>query len=223
MTTIFLYGEMAEKFGPVWRLAVSSVGEAIRAIEANRPGLIAYLEESAGRGVDFNVKVNGVDTVAEDALRARRKIESIQISPVVRGSKDAWVQVVIGAVLIAVAVFAPGMQGLAFGIEGLTWGAVVGGMGIGMALGGIAQMIAGTPKMGSAKIDDSGKGSSLFNGPENVTMQGGPVPICYGGPIIVGSRVVSAGIHTEDTTVAPTYTTGGGNYVIDGPYVNAAD
>jgi predicted phage tail protein len=212
MTTIFLYGELAEKFGPVWKLAVNSVGEAIRAIEANRPGLIAYLDESGGRGVDFNVKVNEVDTCDRDQLAVSRRIDTIRISPVVRGSKDSWVGIVIGVVLIIVAVICqqyellPGiMSGMAGGAAGAgLFGGVVGTMvgmiGVSMVIGGVAQMIAGTPKLGGSGIQDGGTAGALFNGPENTTTQGGPVPLCYGGPILVGSQVISAGITTEDTS-----------------------
>lgn len=207
MTTIFLHGEMADLFGPVWKLNVSSVGEAIRAINANKPGLDAYLAESGERGVDFNVKVNEVDTDSEDELRACRKIDTIKISPVVRGSKEKWVSIVIGIVLIIVTYGAYAVYGTA-GIAMGTFSTAIGNLGIALALSGVAQMIAGTPKAG--QVDDGGPQSSLFNGPENTTTQGGPVPLCYGGPILVGSQVVSAGIFTEDTGFSSSSYPGGG-------------
>jgi predicted phage tail protein len=226
LTTILLYGELAEKFGPVWNLAVSSVGEAIRAIEANRPGLIGYLGDSGERGVDFRVQVDDIDTTDEDRLRMNRRIGTIKISPVVRGSKDAWVRVVVGIVLIIVAVVAQqyySLPGIFSGIAGAGGYAsaitnAIGVMGISLALGGVAQMIAGTPKAPSSVDDGSGKQSYLFGGPENTTTQGGPVPLCYGGPILVGSQVISAGIYTEDTSIAPTIYTGGEDVYLDGPF-----
>lgn len=226
MTTIFLYGELADKFGPVWKLAVSSVGEAIRAIEANRPGIIAYLGESEERGIDFNVKVNEVDTDEENMLRATRSIDTIKISPVVRGSKAAWVRVVIGIVLIVVAIVAQQYQLLpqifGYTIGGMTVGGMIGMIGVSLAIGGVAQMIAGTPKQPKSSIDDGGTPSALFNGPENTTTQGGPVPLCYGGPILVGSQVISAGIYTEDTSYrdyeSPDYDSDG--FLPLGPFMN---
>lgn len=227
MTTILLHGELASLFGPVWKLNVASVGEAIRAIETNKPGLEAYLAESGDRGVDFNVKVNEVDVEASmdntDNLTARRKIDTIQISPVVRGSKEKWISIVIGIVLIVATYGAYAYAGAA--AAGMKMGmlsTMIGNIGIAMALGGISQMIAGTPKIGG-QVDDGGTQSNLFNGPENTTTQGGPVPLVYGGPILVGSQVVSAGIFTEDTTLVTTaYPNGSGGLTsyVDGPFGN---
>lgn len=196
MTTILLYGEMADKFGEKWELAVSSVGEAIRAMEANRPGIFAYLEESEERGIDFKVTVNGEDQSTFDEVKMARTIKTLSISPIVRGQKSGVVKIIIGVVLIAAAIFVPGMGIAVFGIQGLTWGAVVASVGISMVIGGVAQLITGTPK---AKTADQTKDSSIFGGPENTVAQGGPVPLVYGGPIIVGSQVISAGISSEDT------------------------
>lgn len=224
MTTIFLYGELAKKFGPVWKLAVSSVGEAIRAIEANKPGLIEYLAESGDRGVKFRVKVNGGVVAEEDQLRMNRKIDTIRISPVVRGSKSKAFGLILGIILIALAVitqqyWATTWIGKAT-IFGTKLTTVVGMMGVSMAIGGVATLLAPTPDSPGAIDNGEGKQSYLFNGPENTTTQGGPVPICYGGPILVGSQVISAGIHTEDTLISPTFTADGSDYSIDGPFYN---
>jgi predicted phage tail protein len=217
MTTIFLHGELADRFGSKWVLNVASVGEAIRAIESQKPGLLEYFGESEGRGVDFNVKVNDVDQRDETDLRATRKIDTINISPVVRGSKRGVLQLIVGIILIVVAVVFQQYYLYGYAIKSLA------GVGIAMAIGGVAQMIAGTPKT-PGSVDDGGPQSSLFSGPENTSSQGGPVPLCYGGPILVGSQVVSAGIFTEDTTYVDTaYPDGGGGFFgnVRGAFHNA--
>ena len=205
MTTIYLHGEMADIFGPVWRLAVSSVGEAIRAIEANRGGLEQYLHESGDRGIAFKVEVNEQQVTTKEECMLMRRIETIRISPVVRGSKDKAFGLILGAVLIITAIALPHLGALgakmaSATIFGTKLTTVVGMMGVSMAISGVATLLADTPK-GPASIDE-GKQSYLFDGPENTVTQGGPVPLCYGGPILVGSQVISAGIYTEDTSTA---------------------
>lgn len=223
MTTILLYGELADLFGPVWKLNVASVAEAIRAIEANKPGLYSYFEGCGERGIDFNIKANEVDAVTEDTIRATRTIDTIQISPVVRGSKNALVQVIAAIAIVIISVYYPPAAAFLKGIKlgQMTLQTFMAATALSMAISGVAQMIAGTPKAG--QIDDGGKQSDLFNGPENTTTQGGPVPLVYGGPILVGSQVISAGIFTEDTSfVSSAYPNGSGGLTayVDGPFGN---
>lgn len=227
LTTILLHGELAEKFGPKWILDVKSPAEAIRAIEANQPGLIQYLAESGDRGIDFAVQVNSRE-ITEELLTARRGCSVIEISPVVRGSKSKWAGVIIGVVLIAVAVvtqqyWAASWLGKAtiFGVKATS---VIGMIGLSMAIGGAASLIAGQPK-GSALDTGEEKASYIFNGPATTTGQGGAVPIVYGGPILVGPTVISQAIHSEDLNAAqesgtPTqgYDEGEGSYTRDTDY-----
>lgn len=223
MTTILLYGELADLFGPVWKLNVHSVAEAVRAIEANKPGLFAYFEGCGERGIDFNIKANKEDAVTEDTIRAHRTIDTIQISPVVRGSKNPMVQVIAAIAIIIISIYYPPAAAFLAKIKmgQMTLQTFMAATALSMAISGVAQMIAGTPKAG--QIDDGGKQSDLFNGPENTTTQGGPVPLVYGGPILVGSQVISAGIFTEDTTLVTTaYPNGSGGLTsyVDGPFGN---
>lgn len=194
MTTIYLTGEMGRKFGRKWKLAVSSPAEALRAIESNKPGLVAYLAEAGDRGIGFKVKVDG-DVIGEDLLTFEREGTVIRFSPVVRGRKDEWFEIVLGVVLVAVTWgagagwFGAGvksfMAGPAFGITGMSYNAVIGTLGMSMALGGVGRMLAPSPKF----ADGSGSGSDpsyIFQGPVQTKGQGGCVPLCYGGPILIG-------------------------------------
>lgn len=228
MTTITLHGEMGRIFGRTWKLAVDTPAEALRAIEANHPGLAAYLGAAEERGIRFRIKV-GKDQIRDPELvKFPSRGRKISISPVVQGAKSKYLGLIIGVALIAltwgaassVALFGPGFQGAftaggAFGIKGLTYAAIVGGTGISMAVGGVAQMLSSAPKIDT----DQGTQSFLFQGPVNVSAQGGPVPVCYGGPIVVGSIRISAGIKSEDR---PGKTAGGdsnsGGYTGSGGY-----
>lgn len=210
LTTIYLFGELGQKFGRKWKLAVSSTAEAVRLIEANAPGFVDYLATAEERGIAFKVKVDG-EVIGPERLRFQRAGSVIRISPVAAGAKSGSTQAIIGVVLVIAAIAAqqyhllPGILsgtgtaaagGAAAGLFGGYIGTAVGAMGVAMAIGGVAAMIAGSPAIGGTT--DTSKPSYLFSGPVNTVGQGGPVPLCYGGPIIVGSSVISAGVYSED-------------------------
>jgi len=69
-------------------------------------------------------------------------------------------------------------------------------LGIALTLGGISQLVLGTPSADSTDRPEN-KPSYLFNGPVNTVSQGNPVPVCFG-MMLVGSQVISAGIRTVD-------------------------
>lgn len=211
LTTIYLGGALGHKHGRKWKLAVSSPAEALRAIEANSPGLAADLIAAGDRGVDFRVKVNG-EAITADLVQFRREGATIRISPVVRGRKNGLTSIILGVALVALTwgagaglfgAYAQDMMGATFlGIHGLTVGAFIGGMGLSMAIGGISQMLSPMPKGPDLSSGSDGKPSYIFQGPVNTAEQGGPVPLVFGGPILIGSRIVSSSINTENLNAA---------------------
>jgi hypothetical protein len=71
-------------------------------------------------------------------------------------------------------------------------------VGVAMALGGVAQLLAPHPK--TAK---STQASYEFSGPVNTLAAGMPVPICYGN-LIVGGAIVSGGTYTDQVPMTQT-------------------
>lgn len=224
--TVNLRGELADLLGPVWELAVATPAEAVRAIEANTGKLFRHLATAHERGVAFQVIVerNGVlsDLNDERMTHPVGSAATITFVPVLQGSKEAGIfQVILGIAIIAVATVASGGSLLAAG--GFGWGGTfaIGGFaqfsahfGLAIALGGLATVVAGTPK--AAKIEErpDQKPSYQFNGPTNRTRQGNVVPVLYG-QMIVGSQRVSGGVTNEDyvapaVDVVPDPGTGGG-------------
>ncbi|VFR54607.1 Phage tail assembly protein I [plant metagenome] len=199
LQTVRLYGKLGAAFGRVHRLVVSSAQEAVAALSATVPGFEKALLESEGRGVRYAV-FHGRRNLRDDEMAAPVRDGDIRIAPVLAGAKRSGLfQVVLGAALVVGAsLFAgPAASGL-FGAIGATGAAgMIAGMGVAMALTGVAQML--TPQLqGLSSLDNPENGASYnFNGPVNTTAQGNCVPVLYG-EMIIGSAVVSAGIYSED-------------------------
>lgn len=192
-----LSGVLAARFGRVHRLAVRNVAEAIRALCITVPGFEKFMMESKDRGLEYVVLV-GKKNVVEEELCNPVGPDDIKLYPVVQGAKRGVLQVIAGAVLVAVGVFVQWIGGGAPNpISNYLYGA-----GISMMVGGVVQMLSPVPKMKDGERKDE-KQSYIFNGPVNVQAQGGSVPY-FAGEMFVGSVVVSAGISVDDNYLVPT-------------------
>jgi predicted phage tail protein len=189
---IKLYGKLAKFIGHrVLEADVATAAEAVRFLLANWPELEAHMSDQ-----HYRVSIGTYDLVAEE-LHHPAGAAPISFVPVVAGA-GAVGRIIAGIALIALAiVFAPGgaLAGAAFtlGSQAVT---IIAGIGISLALGGVAQLLTPTPKVpqGADNQDDPRKSYS-FSGIQNTSRQGVPVPIVYG-ETIVGSVVISAGIDT---------------------------
>lgn len=190
MKTIKLFGDL-QQFKAEWSLNVKTVAEAMRAIEANRPGFIAYADQD-----DYVLVL--VDQDNPDAIR--QVTQHNALAP--WANEELWViprprgEVVAAGAAIVVAGYsiAVGSAIAAFAL------AVVLNIVIAVAISFIAQLISGTNKgVEPAETEPyESKPSYLMNGVVNTTRQGHRIPLLYGGPLLVGSMVLSADIHTKD-------------------------
>lgn len=191
MRKVILEDWLGEKFGHEFLIEADTPAAAIRLLCANFP------EFRTDVGVDdkeFAVVIDDNSGISERDLHNPLTREStIRIVPMIMGSKGAGIfQTILGVVLIVVGAiisyFSAGSLS-AFGVGMMKVGAV-------MLLSGVASMLIGTPKAPKSTTTDKNtqnSASDLFNGAVNTSAQGNPAPLCYGGPIIVGSYVVSAG------------------------------
>ena len=197
MTTIYLHGHLGRRFGWRWRLDVASPAEAVRAIIANRPDFHAHLAKHSAPGYQVFI---GPDPVRDaDGLRHPIGQQAIKIVPIVAGAaKSPIIGIILGVVIIAAAVVT--FQYELIGLYSAGVALAMGGIGASLAIGGITQLLAGTPNAPEVQEREANKPSFLFNGPVNTVAQGHPVPIGYG-RLRVGSAVISAGITTVDIAV----------------------
>lgn len=192
MKTIILLGELGKRYGRRHLLDVKSPAEAVRALCANFKDFAAFVSASSERNVGYRV-LNMRDDVAEDELHNPAS-KRITIAPVVAGAGGSIGKILVGAALIASAFLVPGLGAtVLFGTT--TLATVAFSVGVSLALGGVAQMLAPQPK--APEPSETTPPSYVFDGAVNTTAQGQPVPVGYG-RMIVGSAVISAGVSVED-------------------------
>lgn len=208
MVDITLHGQLGKAIGETWKLDVKSVSEAIRAIQVlSQRKLFKFLCDNDKLGIGYHVVINGdrfeadgeqlkpdqVDRIRDSELCIPRgNLETIDIVPVIQGSDEGILGIVLGAVLVVVGIVLLAIPG--FNILG---GALIIG-GIGLIATGITNLLASPPDFEDFReVGGGGRVSYLFNGPQNVTREGGPVPVGYG-RLFVGSQVIEATFEIQD-------------------------
>ena len=191
---IKLYGKLAKFIGHrVLEADVATAAEAVRFLLANWPEAEAHMNDQ-----HYRVSIGTYDIDLEE-LHHPAGAAPISFVPVVAGA-GATGRIIAGIALIA----------LSFGIASLAAGAALAGSfsgfalqavafgtqagllaGVGLVLGGVAQLLTPTPKISQDEGDP--RKSFSFSGIQNVSRAGVPVPVVYG-ETLVGSVVISAGI-----------------------------
>ncbi|QWA09511.1 tail assembly protein [Sodalis ligni] len=197
MAKVRFYGDL-KRFGSEFKLEVETGAEALRALLIQIPGLRQHISQGRYK-VRVGEKQLDMDTLDKGMhARLKRKTE-IRITPVVAGAKNGGLfQTILGAALVvigAIGTFTPFGQALG----GAAWGPYAMQIGGAMMLGGVAQMLAKTPKTSSSSSADNGAANNYFSSLENVVGQGDPVPLLYG-RMRVGSHVISQGLITDVTS-----------------------
>jgi predicted phage tail protein len=191
---IKLYGKLAKFIGHrVLEADVATAAEAVRFLLANWPEVERHMADQ-----HYRVSIGTYDIDLEE-LHHPAGAAPISFVPVVAGA-GATGRIIAGIALIA----------LSFGIASLAAGAALAGSlsgfalqavafgtqagllaGIGLVLGGVAQLLTPTPKISQDEGDP--RKSFSFSGIQNTNRAGVPVPVVYG-ETLVGSVVISAGI-----------------------------
>lgn len=183
--TVHLYGHLS-KFIDKIKLDVNSVGEAIRALEANFPGFIGEIKRDKKYRVVVGKDLKSGHPLDDTTVFMEFKKGDIFIMPIIAGS-GGFLRAVFGGVLIVASYIFPAAA------------PILKPLGVSLLLGGIAEMLTPTPTFQdyANREPPEERPSFLFTGPVNVVEQGGPVPVVYG-QMIIGSTVVSAALDTED-------------------------
>ncbi len=188
---IRLYGILAKKFGKEFHLAVDNTREAMRALSVQVPGFEHFMLHAHEQGLEFAV-FQDKQNISKTELDMSTSAKVIKVVPRVMGAGGA-VQAILGAVMIAAA-FVTGGTSLA------AWGALQGalfGAGVGMMVGGVAQMLMPKVDTTQDQNQDGNKANKGFGGAVTTIAQGNPVPVLYG-QREVGGFIASAGQYPED-------------------------
>jgi predicted phage tail protein len=171
-----------------------------------------YLTDKDQEGAQYKVFINGkafdsgkplspndVEAIKTSELVANvNNLTSIDIVPVLQGADSGVGQIIVGVLLVIV--------GIILIVAGGS-GAFLIVAGIGLIASGIITLLSKPPEFEDFReIQNGGKTSYLFSGPQNTTNEGGPVPVGYG-RLIVGSQVISASYEVGDRDATETLTT----------------
>ena len=218
MKVVKVYGALRKYLGQCrFQFEADTPAQAIKALCVNFPGLDKWLLDSEQDGVTYRVSI-GKEKVGQDDLSPLvmpwSEREVFSITPVIAGAGRTGALIGIGIGLVALAIIAGpavggflGLGASAFGtaatattaatgfILGGTAATIIGGVGVSLVLGGIAQLISPSQNFSNAERGrEAARFESFsFSGVTNTVQQGLPVSICYGRAFI-GSAVISTGL-----------------------------
>lgn len=209
LKTIYLHGVIGKKFGDRFTLDVFSPLEAIRALCEMIEGFRQEFEKYGYYVVKGSLK-KGWCLDEKTCAVGIGDFEEIHFIPAVAGAKAVgkalkkFAKVILGVVLIAAAFVMSGggaLVGMSSAAGGI-WGALgftscasMAVTGTLLLIGGIAQATSKTKTSSSSAAEN--EQSFVFNGAQNLTTQGNPIPVVYG-RMRVGSQVVSASMTNSD-------------------------
>ena len=187
MAIVRLYGDLTD-FGTRFDLHVATTSEAMRALFTQIDGLQRRIADG-GYFVRVAKKDVSDDSIDTDFHRDLNDTDVIHIVPEIAGAGKFGL-IILGAALIGAAFFTGGASLAAMGA--LSTGLL--SAGIGLVLGGVAQMLTKQPSFGDTSNTDKSRSSS-FSSLGNSVAQGSCVPVAYG-EIMIGSKVISQSIES---------------------------
>jgi len=202
MRKIKLYGELVKITGhKELEAAVNTTAQAVSFLVNNFPELEGHMANRY-----YQVLLEKEKEVSIEELHFPVGQSDIKFVPVVSGSGGIG-KALFGGALIALSfgvggLFTAPLTGLSaggFAAAGLGAKAAF-GIGAGLVLSGVSDMLFPTPKMPQFSSEQDPRLSFSFNGTQQTSRAGTPVPLVYG-EIFTGSVVISSSIDTEQVQV----------------------
>lgn len=219
--TVHLHGAAAIAFGGPYRFEAETPRDVLRALLRMKKGFRQFMEQAEWRIVRGPLN-RGIESDLDMLALRFGRCEELHLIPVASGAGKGkgigkallGVAIIGGALALApwtagTSVYSGGIAigtsggGLALsssiGFAGITY-ANIAMVGAGLVLGGVSQLLAPNPKVGSYgdREDANNRPSFLFNGPVNVAELGNVIPVIYGKDVEVGTVVGAAGIYVEE-------------------------
>lgn len=202
MRKIKLYGELVKITGhKELEAAVNTTAQAVSFLVNNFPDLESHMSNK------YYQVLLGENNLTIDELHFPVGQSDIKFVPVVSGSGGLG-KALFGGALIALSFGVGGLftTPLAFGGGGIGFAAAglgakaAFGIGASLVLGGVSDMLFPTPKAPQFSSEQDPRLSFSFNGTQQTSRAGTPVPLVYG-EIFTGSVVISSSIDTEQVQV----------------------
>lgn len=191
LTKVYLEGAMGRNFGREWTLDIHSPAEALQLIGANVPRFKQWVRDNLKRFeacmVICKYRDGRIEALNNDNFSMDREPAEIHFTPIISGSGKVFQWVAAVAMIIIGIILCCFQQ---------YWGATAAQVGVSMIVGGAGMLLSAiiTAIMGRQKKNDNSSGTSYyFNGAQNTTQQGVPVPLVFG-RCKVGSAVISSSI-----------------------------
>jgi predicted phage tail protein len=178
MTNIILHGILGKRFGEEHQYNIGKPIDALRALMANKKGFTKAVKTWGRKGRLYEIICDGKLMDNELELNSTKKINTIEIVPIILGSSGV-VKMIIGVILIIVGVIL-----LPYGGIGKFFISV----GVSFVLGGLIEILFPT-QIPSFHTEATAR-SFTFSSAENSTTRGNPVQLGYG-RLRIGSQVVS--------------------------------
>jgi len=201
MRKIKLYGELAKITGhKELEDVVNTTAQAVSFLINNFPDLESHMANK------YYQVLLGEDNLNIDELHFPVGQSDIKFVPVISGSGGIG-KALFGGALIALSFgvgglfTAPLIQSGTFSFAAAGLGAKAAfGIGAGLVLGGVSDMLFPVPKTPQFSSEQDPRLSFSFNGTQQTSRAGTPVPLVYG-EIFTGSVVISSSIDTEQVQV----------------------
>ena len=196
MKTLVLHGDFAQFGGPYTYDHPTARG-VILGIAHQIPDMKRRIREGRFHIVHGDLS-DGME-LDDDSVHMRLPDDEVHVVPIVEGAGDSgFTKIVAGAALIGLSFLpiGPALAPIIGKGAAVAAASAVGGLGASLAISGVAQLLAPTPRADSNESPDR-RPSFLFNSQINRTEPGAPVPLVFG-RFRVGSVVVSAGVATEE-------------------------
>lgn len=187
-TTVILEGAMGAELGREWKFQnIRSARHAMGMIEANTGKAMVWIRNNLQKYRLYRViceyadgRKSELDTACYQNM-TQRGVSTLRFVPMAEGASGVM-RTVVGLVIMAVGAW-----------TGQTWAVQ---LGAGLALGGVAEMLAPKPKTNTGGKEEATKNSHYFSGAANVSTQGMPVQLIYG-RCKVGSQAISAAMTVD--------------------------
>ena len=201
MRKIKLYGELVKITGhKELEAVVNTTAQAVSFLVNNFPELESHMADKY-----YQVLLDKEEEVDIEELHFPVGKSDIKFVPVISGSGGIG-KALFGGALIALSFGVGGLftAPLSFGAGGFAaagLGAKAAfGIGAGLVLSGVSDMLFPTPKMPQFSSEQDPRLSFSFSGTQQTSRAGTPVPLVYG-EIFTGSVVISSSIDTEQVQV----------------------